>query len=228
MIESILPPTAAVASRLDDREPARLFPEEEAVIGGAVPKRRAEFATGRACAREALEAIGFPPSPILQGDRGEPAWPEGVVGSITHCAGYRASAVARDEDLRTLGIDAEPNEPLPHGLLPDIALPEEREALKDHSARDPGVCWDRLLFCAKEAIYKAWFPLTEAWLGFDDARVRFDIPNRAFTGDLLVPGPTIDGRQLGTVAGKWSARDGVLLTAVVIPATGSSATRTRA
>lgn len=217
MIEEILPPAVGVASRVDDSIPVSLFPEEHAAISRAVPRRRAEFATGRACAREALAAIGFPPQPIIQGTRGAPVWPMGVVGSITHCVGYRACAVARCEDLRSVGIDAEPNEPLPRGLLPDIARHAERRALEGQFARDPSIAWDRLLFCAKEAIYKAWFPLMGAWLGFDDAEVFIDVARRAFVGQLLVPGPLIEGDEVGSFPGKWGRRNGLLLAAVAIP-----------
>jgi 4'-phosphopantetheinyl transferase EntD len=38
-------------------------------------------------------------------------------------------------------------------------------------AERPEVYWDRVLFCIKESTYKAWFPLTHRWLGFEDASV---------------------------------------------------------
>ena len=194
------------------------------MVRDAVPKRRAEFATGRACAREALGAIGIPPSPILQGDQGEPSWPTGVVGSITHCVGYRASAVARIEDLRTLGIDAEPNAPLPHGVLADIALPDERKALEEHAGQNRRVCWDRLLFCAKEAIYKAWFPVMRSWLGFHDALVDFDIHTGGFRGVLVAPEEAVD-QDLRTLTGKWLVREDKLLAAVTVPGVSAEGLR---
>lgn len=46
-----------------------------------------------------------------------------------------------------------------------------------------GVCWDRVLFCAKETVYKAWFPLTHCWLGFQEASVTIypdDRPRRRY------------------------------------------------
>jgi 4'-phosphopantetheinyl transferase EntD len=47
------------------------------------------------------------------------------------------------------------------------------------AASDPGTCWDRLVFCAKEAVYKTWFPLAERWLGFDEADVTIDAAARS-------------------------------------------------
>ena len=174
MIEEILPPEVATAEAFDDGAPAVLFPAEEAAMARAVPKRRREFTTGRVCARAALAKLGLPPAPIVPGPRGAPQWPAGVTGSITHCAGYRASAVAHLKDLAGIGLDAEPNAPLPDGVLERIAVPQEQAWLPGLAAAVPGVSWDRLLFCAKESVYKAWFPLTRRWLGFEQAAITVD------------------------------------------------------
>ena len=89
----------------------------------SVAKRRNEFITARHCARIALGELGFPPLPILKGDKGEPCWPEGVVGSLTHCAGYRGAVVGRAGPVRSVGVDAEPHDVLPDGVLDAISLP---------------------------------------------------------------------------------------------------------
>src|SRR6202034_758387 len=130
------------------------------------------------------------------GARGEPRWPAGVVGSITHCAGYPACAVARTVDLVTVGIDAEPNEALPSGVLAEDASTRERERLRELARHEPAVCWDRLLFSAKEAVYKAWFPLAERWLGFEDATVSIDPAQGTFEARLLVSGPLVGAERL--------------------------------
>lgn len=217
MLDEILPDAVAVAMRRADMPGAALYAEEEAAVGKAVEKRRREFATGRACAREALTRLGVPPQAIGSGPRGEPRWPQGVVGSITHCEGLRACAVARASDLATIGVDAEPNAPLPDGILPAIALPEERRRLRDLACDAPEVCWDRLLFSAKESIYKAWFPLARRWLGFEDAVVDIDPRGGAFSARLLVPGPILDDAELSGFEGRWLNRDGFLLAAIAVP-----------
>jgi len=218
MIEQILPAEVASAEAFDDAAPAGLFPEEEAAVARAVAKRRSEFATGRACARAALARLGLPPAPIVPGERGAPRWPAGVAGSITHCAGYRAAAVARVGDVVSLGLDAEPNDVLPEGVLDHISLEQERAGLAGLGAAGPGVCWDRLLFCAKESVYKAWFPLTGRWLGFEQAVITFEPGAGTFAADLLEPGPVLDGRPLTRFTGRWLARDGLLLAAIAVPA----------
>jgi len=217
MLERILPSCAAVRSTRGDVEEA-LFPEERAMVERAVDKRRREFATARACARDALAELGEPRRPILSGLKGEPLWPPGMVGSITHCDGYRACAVGRAAELRTLGVDAEPDLPLPDGLLPDIALPEERELLRELSREAPATHWDRLLFSAKESVYKAWFPLAERWLGFEDAVVTIDRRAGTFNARLLVPGPRVEGREVRSFNGRWLAADGLVIAAIALPA----------
>jgi 4'-phosphopantetheinyl transferase EntD len=217
VLERILPAGVAVAATRDDLDTA-LYPEEEAMVARAVEKRRREFTTARACAREALAQLGRPPGAILSGPRGEPLWPAGIVGSITHCDGYRACAVARACDLVTLGVDAEPNQPLPDGLLADIALPEEREWLRYLAREAPEAHWDRLLFSIKESVYKAWFPLAERWLGFEDAVVGIDRQGRSFSARLLVPGPSLAGCELRSFHGSWLVADGLVMAAIAMPA----------
>ena len=214
MIEQILPAAVASAEAFEDPPALLLFPEEEALVGRAVDKRRREFATARGCARTALAALGVQPAPILPGERGSPQWPGGIVGSITHCAGYRAAAVARACDVPTIGLDAEPHEVLPGGVLDVISLPAERERLRALAAAEPGICWDRLLFCAKEATYKAWFPLARRWLGFEEADILINAADGSFETRLLVPGPTVGGAPLAGFSGRWLAREGLLLTAI--------------
>jgi 4'-phosphopantetheinyl transferase EntD len=223
VIGDILPPAAAFAEAFADAPDPVLFAEEEALIAHAVEKRRREFATGRHCARTALSALGVSPAPLLRGDAGAPSWPPGIVGSITHCTGYRAAAVARAREVLTIGIDAEPDGSLSEGVLALIALPAERARLRDLTITAPGVSWDRLLFSAKESVYKAWFPLARRWLGFADVDITINpadenSPDGTFEARLLVPAPVIGDAPLTGFAGRWLARDGVIVTAITLPA----------
>ncbi|WP_163550225.1 4'-phosphopantetheinyl transferase family protein [Candidatus Frankia nodulisporulans] len=174
MLSSLLPAAAIAVEAFEDEPAAVLFPEESALLARAVEKRRREFTTARICAHKALRQLGLPPAPILPGPRGAPGWPAGVVGSITHCAGYRAAAVAWSRDVYTLGIDAEPNEPNPPGVTHEITVADEADRLAALTASHPAVRWDRLLFSAKESVYKAWFPLAQRWLGFEDAHLSLE------------------------------------------------------
>lgn len=215
MLERILPPEVAVSCAAEEIE-AELYEVESSLVANAVEGRRREFATGRACARNALAKLGIMPAPIPAGERGEPLWPDGIVGSITHCEVFRAAAVAHASQVMGVGIDAEPNAPLPAGLLGDIALPQEQAWIRALAGEVPGTCWDRLLFTIKEAVYKVWFPIAHRWLGFEDALVEIDRERGSFSVRLLVPGPMLGGTRLTGFEGRWLAQDGILLAAIAL------------
>jgi 4'-phosphopantetheinyl transferase EntD len=223
VIEEILPPVVATGESFDDILDAPLFPEEEALLAKAVDKRRREFTTARACARAALSDLGVAAMPLLPGLRGAPVWPDGVVGSITHCAGYRGCAVARSTDLATIGMDAEPNEPLPDGVLDLVSDESERAWIGELRASAPQVSWDRLLFSAKESVYKAWFPLTRRWLDFAEATLTVDAAAGTFHARLLVDGETTSGAKLTGFDGRWLTRNGLVLTAIAVAGLARSA-----
>jgi 4'-phosphopantetheinyl transferase EntD len=209
VIADVLPAGVAAEEAYDDPPDVVLFAAEAAVIARAVDKRRREFTTARWCARAALARIGVEPGPLVPDQRGAPSWPAGVVGSMTHCAGYRAAAVASAQQFATLGIDAEPNEPLPDGVLSAVSVPQERPHLAALAADHPDVQWERLLFCAKEAVYKAWYPLTRRWLGFEEAVITFDPAGATFEARLLTAPPDPTG-----FSGRWLARDQLLIAAI--------------
>jgi 4'-phosphopantetheinyl transferase EntD len=216
VINQILPPEVAATETFADLPDAWLFPEEEDVIARAVGKRRREFTTARACARASLQRLGIKPAPLVRGEGGAPRWPDGVVGSITHCAGYRACAVAFTRDVTSIGIDAEPNEETPSGVIETVTDHAERVHLADLAAAEPEVSWSRLLFSAKESVYKTWYPLTGRWLGFSDASVEIDPVARTFTARLRVPGPIVNGVPHNSFSGRWLVSDGLIVTAIAI------------
>ncbi|MEU4626363.1 4'-phosphopantetheinyl transferase superfamily protein [Actinoplanes sp. NPDC023801] len=224
MIESILPAAVAAAEAFEDPPRATLFPEEELLVSEAVGKRRAEFTTGRWCARQAMQRLGHRPAPILPGPRGEPQWPAGLVGSITHCAGYRAAVVAPAAVVSTVGIDAEPHDAMPDGVFEAVSLPAERDRIAALRREHPGVHWDRMLFSAKESVYKAWYPLTERWLDFDDASVTFNPGKGTFTAALKVTGPRLNGKSLTGFTGHWLVDRGLVVTSIAVPAPARPAT----
>jgi 4'-phosphopantetheinyl transferase EntD len=215
MISDILWPGVAAAERYDDNHAGALFPEEERAIRAAAPSRRAEFVSGRICARAAMRKLGLDPAALPQGAGREPVWPPGLVGSITHCRGYRAAAVARSDGYLGVGIDAEPNETLPPGVLNTVASPEERRWLETQD--DQAIHWDRVLFSAKESVYKAWFPLARRWLGFEDAVLRIDLKAGRFEARLRAPGPMLNTGALTEISGRICVTNGLVLTAAAIP-----------
>jgi 4'-phosphopantetheinyl transferase EntD len=212
MLADLLPSTVAAVEVRTDPVGVALFPEEEAHVRDAVPKRRAEFASVRWCARTAMAELGLPPAPVVPGRRGAPTWRPELTGSMTHCAGYRAAALARREDFASVGIDAEPDLPLPEGILEEISLGPERRQVAALLAGHPGLAWDRLLFSAKESVFKAWYPVTGLELGFHQALVTFDPAGRGFTARLLTGAGGASAPRAFT--GRFAAEDGILATAI--------------
>ncbi|MFD3791526.1 4'-phosphopantetheinyl transferase [Streptomyces cyaneofuscatus] len=222
MIESLLPAYVSCAATREESVPdGTLFPEEEALVARSVPKRRNDFATARACARRAMGRLGLEPVAVLHGKRGMPLWPDGIVGSLTHCDGYRAAALARDADVLSLGVDAEPHAPLPEGVGELVVRPSERERFAGPPVGAAGAAgaihWDRLLFSAKESVFKTWYPLTLTELDFDEADLTFhrDDDRSAFgtfTARLLRTDPALPP----VLDGKWRVGDGIVATAVLL------------
>ena len=219
LLRAVLPDVTGLVSAELYHDPPELtpLPEEEPLIARAVAKRRNEFVTVRHCARVAMGRLGVPDAPILKGETGEPRWPDGLVGSLTHCEGYRGAVVGRNTDVRSVGLDAEPHGLLPGGVLDAISLPAERQEIGSLPA---GLHWDRILFCAKEATYKAWFPLTERWLGFEDAHITFDVDTTGvcgrFVSRILIDPAARSGPPLTRLTGRWSVGGGLALTAIVL------------
>ena len=222
MIASLLPEAAAAELYADVPE-ATMHPAEAAFVTTAGPERRREFATVRECARRALAALGAPTVAVRSDADGVPVWPVGVVGSLTHCPGYRAAAVGRSETFRGLGIDAEPNVALPPAVDGLVLCAEEQARLRLLTEARPDVHGDRLLFCAKEAVYKAWFPLTRRWLGFADVSITAR-PDGGFQADLDPSQPPVGRSVPARLTGRWLVGRGFVLAAAWIAAPDGQST----
>ena len=157
----------------DPKSPsAVLLPEEESAIKGAVNKRRLEFAAGREAARRAMEDLDLTPGAIPMAADRSPLWPDGVVGSITHCNDICIATVARKASKHGIGIDIEPDRPLHPDLEEVICTPSERAWLDTQNIEQRGHLAKRT-FCVKESIYKALYPLIGQVIGFQDVEILF-------------------------------------------------------
>ena len=165
-------------------EEISLHPDEAACIVRAGAKRRREFAAGRSAARRALEQLGIEGFALVSDADRLPRWPEGVVGSISHCAGCCAVAVATRGRILSLGLDVERAGPLADGVLARICTPRERERARA-LAPPEGVDWGKLVFSAKESAFKCYFPLARTLLGFQDMEVEFSADAASFRARLL-------------------------------------------
>ncbi|MCF1481373.1 hypothetical protein B7W85_20935 [Allorhizobium ampelinum] len=155
-------------------------------MGKAVAKRKAEYVGGRFCAMEAIAAqTGQPAAPVTAGPRGEPVWPPGLVGSITHTHGFAAAAVADAARFRSLGMDTEQimTAQVMGNVRERICGPEDRFGASRSLLPE---LHTTLVFSAKESLFKCLYPLVEKMFWFEDALIRID-PDRdgLFTAELL-------------------------------------------
>jgi len=174
LLARVLPaPAIGIVADPADWEAALLAGEVE-MVARAVDRRRREVAAGRSCARRALARLGAEAGPLPPDPDRVPRWPADVVGSITHTAGFCAAAVAWRRELRALGLDAERPIGSSRGeIMRLVATPTEAAWL----ARLPEqrqATGSALVFSAKEALYKAQFPLTREFLDFTDVELQLD------------------------------------------------------
>ncbi|MDU5197103.1 MAG: enterobactin synthase subunit EntD [Enterobacter sichuanensis] len=143
-----------------------LWLPHHAELANAGRKRKAEHLAGRIAAAHALPDYTVPGI----GPSGEPLWPEGISGSITHSGTQAMAVVVRHPDAR-VGIDCE-------AILPDSEAREIQDGIIDVQE---AMCLTRsgypfalaltLTFSAKESLFKALFPQVKTFMGFDCARI---------------------------------------------------------
>jgi enterobactin synthetase component D / holo-[acyl-carrier protein] synthase len=159
-----------------------LHAAEEVLAAGRSDARRGDFIAGRGCARALLGRMGLADEPVTDGPAGEPRWPAGVAGSIAHCRGLCAVAVARSPAVIGLGLDVEVAATVDDEVLAQVCRPDELRALES-GRRPPEAA--AVVFSAKEAFYKLYFSVTERFAWFDDVYVEVDWARQSFVASLV-------------------------------------------
>ncbi len=215
-----LPISACVATpEMRDAPPA---PGEAARVARARPERRAEFAAGRAAARAALQRLGLHGVAIAsQGDR-SPLWPQGYVGSISHCEGFCAAVATHARHAQGLGFDAEPAQVLPEKVRSLVCSDDDLRAAPPGLQSHP--LWPTVVFSAKEAAYKCQYPVSKEVLGFEAATIFPDGTCWEHGGAFGVRfGPAAPARLDGLeFRGRWRLLAGLVLTGVWLAPPGSA------
>ncbi len=147
---------------------AALLPEEARSISTSVGSARRASGAARILGRELLGRLGLGAVAIPKGPDGAPVWPAGISGSFAHDERVTVAVIGRTEETGSLGIDVEPAFALPAETLDLVATAAEKSRLGEDPYRG------RLLFAAKEAVYKAAHPLDGQFLEFHDIEVDFD------------------------------------------------------
>ena len=215
--DGLFPSSVVTVTQSELADAPALMPEERSFLARAVPARVLEFTIGRSCARAALARLGCSSVAIAVGDQREPIWPTGFIGSITHCQGHCAAAVARWDPraapaIASLGLDAEPALPLPEDVARIVCSDGEREWIEQHCQE--GLPWDRLVFSAKESVFKCIFPITHHFLDFNDVELTFVGEQSFQIGAPRLPEATKN------VCGSYAFREGFILTTAIWLAPG--------
>jgi len=154
-----------------------------------------------------MAVLGVEPAAIPSEAGGAPIWPGGLIGSITHCRDYCCAAVARSDRWSAIGIDAELLQPIEPRVREQIMLAAEQRHV---DALDSSIPWEAVVFSAKEALYKACYPLVRRWIDFHDVEVRLDPAGRfevEWKIELELPRP---------ISGRFCRDDGRVLAVVVV------------
>jgi len=151
----------------------KLHPAEENYFSQlSSVSRKEHYRSGRICAGEVLSKLGARGQPVLRDPQTrEPLWPEGISGAITHSGNWAAAAAGKTSDVSGIGIDLEDLErQVDSRISRHVCIPEEQKWLQE--------CGEdfleqnlKIIFSAKESIFKAFFPYTRTYLHFHDARI---------------------------------------------------------
>lgn len=128
------------------------------------------------------------------GEGGDRKWPSGFVGSITHKGAVVLAVIAKSSTIEMIGIDLERTEDADLRPVSAIVAPE---GLPGGIDSDLGLLY---AFSAKEAVFKAQYPLCQRRLGFDDVALVWEASDKrgfkaTIRGDL--PRLLISGRRVG-------------------------------
>ena len=187
--------------RVIDADPANLLPIEQVQIAAATDARKREYAAVRQLARALLSEFGLPPHAIPNLASRAPAFPPGVVASLSHSREQALAVMALERGVLTIGCDIETRDPLPAGVADHVLRPSERAALPACAA-----WFDRLFFSAKEAAFKAQHRLSGRFPEFHEIAITFDAEGRGFLAELCVDvGPLPHGTRFTGRA--WIARE---------------------
>jgi len=186
-------------------------PTEIHAIAGTSARRKREFLVGRVLARRLLAELDIYRHDLLIGNDRSPEWPEGVIGSITHSDRICGVVVAQPSpELQGIGLDVEPAEPLEQDLWDLLCTKKERQWMAGLPSKERGLM-ARLLFSAKEAVYKSQYRVTKRFLEFEDVELEVDTHACTFQARLLAPGLKGDCRPHGG----WRISEGFLVSLAV-------------
>jgi 4'-phosphopantetheinyl transferase EntD len=179
-----------------------LTPAEASAVKRALPKRRREFAAGRAFAREILEGLGVAVTELPRRSDGRTKWPSGVIGTISHTNSWCAAVVSNRTEALGIGVDIEELGRMSPGASRQVLSTKELDE-SERSELGRHVAWT-VRFSTKESIYKCLYPLVRRYIGFREAEIGLDAEGRCDVHldsalmESLPPRSRLEGRYIVT------------------------------
>jgi len=173
---------------IDDYQ-THLHPDEYRIISSASDKRKFEFSTGRWCSKQALASQGMYDTMILTGENREPIWPEGFIGSISHCRDQCGAIAAKNSNIKSLGFDIENIKTLRNDIGRIVCTNEEKNWISNQKQYPYNVLVI-LIFSLKESVYKCVYQHQQTKLGFKDIRITPNLETN--TAEIIIDKPQVD------------------------------------
>ncbi len=181
VINTLIPDNIACEFTNENISLSEVYPAERQIIQNASKKRIQQFLAGRNCAHLAIKKLNFNnQQPILIGNNREPVWPSGLTGSITHINGYSVAVIASTKEISGIGIDIELNSKLNNNIIPNIQTNSEIIRNGELSLSDRILCINKLIFSAKESVFKFIYPFVLKYIKFKDVEIILDVETKTF------------------------------------------------
>jgi 4'-phosphopantetheinyl transferase EntD len=147
------------------------YETEWGYIKFAAPQRQREFIWGRKLLRQLATQLSIPVEEIKVDNNKAPVLPTALSASISYCGQYVIAVAAHTSEIVALGVDIERATPLMLRLRKSLFTRyEQQKCLEQQIAVDPF----KLLFSAKESLYKCYYNLTKKKLSFRDVSISFE------------------------------------------------------
>ncbi len=207
---NILPEQSGICVRkidCDKKEHLDLYQKESFLTNKMSKKRLADFSSGRLSVKSALLELNIRNFPLLINSNRSPAWPNSVVGSISHSKNICIAAVNFNINSKALGIDIETTNPLNTEVLPLICNQSEILHLNSLAKNGFGDSFTnaKIIFSIKESIFKCLNPHLGCWIDFKEMLITLNPQNKSYLATPKSENPLLT--SLKPIKGYWFSND---------------------
>lgn len=141
---------------------------------------------GRLAASRALRKLGVEGTSVSRGPVGEPIWPEGISGSITHCHPWSVAVAMPSNGKATVGIDLEGIDQVDDlNISSIVGRGAERKWILSGENSHERLC---MIFSAKEALYKSLYWHYQRYIDFTEVELMWLPEQSCFRAEFFPEG----------------------------------------